>query len=59
MRLPSRMLELLAGTAHYYSTHCLHGAHDQCKGTCKHCPAACRCICHFGQSRPPDARNDR
>lgn len=32
---------------HYFSTHCLHGHHDQCKGTCKHCPAGCRCDCHI------------
>lgn len=36
----------LALRAHYFSTHCLHDHHDQCKGTCKHCPEACRCDCH-------------
>lgn len=30
---------LLTTAGHYYSTHCLHEHHDQCKATCKHCPA--------------------
>jgi hypothetical protein len=35
---------------HYYSTPCMHGLHDQCKGKCKFCEERCRCACH---SAPP------
>jgi hypothetical protein len=34
---------LLTAAGHYYSTHCLHEHHDQCKGECKHCTTPCRC----------------
>ncbi len=36
----------MAEAAHYYSTHCLHEVHEECKGTCKHCPQQCQCECH-------------
>jgi len=41
-----RTSRTLASMAHYFSTHCLHDHHDECKGTCKHCPERCRCDCH-------------
>lgn len=31
---------------HYFSTYCMHGLHDDCRLTCKHCKAPCRCECH-------------
>lgn len=31
---------------HYYSTYCVHGLHDRCRLTCKHCERYCRCNCH-------------
>lgn len=34
------------GTHHYLSTACYHGHHNQCRQTCKFCPAECRCTCH-------------
>jgi len=42
----SLLSRLATWIGHYYSTHCLHGHHDQCKGTCKHCPRPCRCRHH-------------
>lgn len=39
---------VLAGAAHYFSTYCLHDRHDECRVTCKFCPAPCRCSCHGG-----------
>lgn len=30
----------------YVSTACLHGLHDECRRTCKFCPAACSCPHH-------------
>lgn len=35
-----------SGQHRYLSTHCLHLNHDECKTTCKHCPARCVCDCH-------------
>lgn len=37
---------ILAMRGHYYSTHCLHSHHDECKVTCKHCEERCKCECH-------------
>ena len=34
----------LARKLHYLSTYCLHGLHDQCRITCKHCPEMCWCL---------------
>lgn len=31
---------------HYFSTYCIHGLHDRCRLTCKHCDRSCRCDCH-------------
>jgi hypothetical protein len=31
---------------HYFSTSCMHGLHEVCKGICKFCPEKCRCDCH-------------
>lgn len=33
------------GVHRYWSTHCRHGNHDLCKGTCKGCAAMCICGC--------------
>jgi hypothetical protein len=33
-------------TTHYVSTYCIHGAHSDCRLTCKLCGAPCRCSCH-------------
>ena len=33
---------------HYFSTTCMHGLHDKCKGKCKFCEEKCRCRCHRG-----------
>lgn len=38
---------LLTRLGHYTSTYCLHGKHVQCRLTCKHCQAPCRCSCHI------------
>lgn len=34
------------GLGHYHSTACLHGSHETCRNTCKHCEAPCNCKCH-------------
>lgn len=51
-------LSAVTGTHYYFSTACLHGAHDYCAAdvgvvsakrphTCKFCAAhRCRCACH-------------
>lgn len=35
----------------YVSTACQHEVHEQCRQTCKFCPARCRCACHAAASR--------
>lgn len=34
---------LTDGTHRYWSTHCRHGSHEACKGTCKTCRSPCVC----------------
>lgn len=41
-----RIPAVIAMRAHYYSTHCLHHKHEECKVTCRHCPERCKCHCH-------------
>ena len=49
---------------HYFSTYCIHGLHDRCRVTCKHCERYCRCACHqpgtklYFDMLPPTAHND-
>ena len=40
----NRRMYTLARKLHYLSTYCLHGLHDQCRITCKHCPEMCWCL---------------
>lgn len=46
---------------HYYSTYCVHGLHEQCRLTCKHCEQPCLCRCHQPRFEitPPDRLGDR
>lgn len=41
------------GTHHYVSTYCLHGQHEDCRLTCKGCPADCECDCGHAPLRTP------
>lgn len=41
--------------SHYFSTYCIHGLHDDCRLTCKHCARACCCDCHQGEHTDGDA----
>jgi hypothetical protein len=41
------------GVHRYWSTHCRHGNHDLCKGTCKGCAAMCICGCGCGCNPRP------
>lgn len=40
----------------YLSTACLHGRHDDCRLTCKWCPAPCLCDCHIETGETAAAR---
>jgi hypothetical protein len=43
------------GPAHdYLSAACYHGAHDECRWTCKFCLAVCRCPCGHKEALAPD-----
>lgn len=33
-------------THDYLSTACHHELHEECRRTCKFCPAECQCSCH-------------
>lgn len=42
------------GTHRYWSTHCRHGDHNLCKGSCKGCAAPCVCPeleCHKSSTK--------
>lgn len=40
------LIEGLAYYPHYFSTYCIHGLHERCRLTCKHCEKPCLCRCH-------------
>jgi hypothetical protein len=41
----------------YVSTACQHQLHQQCRRTCKFCPAGCSCTCHPAGERSPACPN--
>jgi hypothetical protein len=40
-------LDMITADMHlYWSTHCRHRNHTDCKGRCKICESPCLCDCH-------------